>query len=161
MSPYLPALLFVAALQLAPGAAALAALGDCGQPVSTGAGPLASDALFTLRASVLLERCRPPVCDADGNCVVSTSDALRILQKAVGEDVILNCGMQCQATTTSSTSSTSMFGSTTLPPTSSSLPPLESSTTTTTSTTTTSTSATTSTTSAPAAEVAGADTDLT
>jgi len=49
---------------------ALAARGDCGQPTSSGDGPLASDALTILRASVGQETdCdeKPCICDCNGD----------------------------------------------------------------------------------------------
>ena len=117
-------------------AAAVAGQGDCGQPVSTGASPVSTDALFTLRAAVAIVTCLPAVCDADGNCTVSAGDALRILKKAVGEAIELDCGAQCQVTTVSSTSSSSMFGSTSSTTSSTTMPAFVSTTTSTTVTTT-------------------------
>jgi len=114
-----------------------AAQGDCGQPVSQGDLPTASDALLTLRAAVQIATCSLAICDADGNCSISSVDALRILKKAVGEDIELDC--VCQTTSTSATSSSSMFGTTTSTTTSTSMPMLESTTTTTFPVTTTTT----------------------
>jgi len=68
---------------------------DCGQPVSTGATPTASDGLFVLRASVGVVSCSVFLCDVDGSCAVSATDALRVLRKATGQDVALACGLGC------------------------------------------------------------------
>ena len=92
-------------------APAEAATGDCGQPLSNGDAPTASDALFTLRAAIGIATCDLEVCDVDGNCSLSASDALRILGKAVGQPVELLCPLDCTAMTPTTTSSTS----TTLP----------------------------------------------
>jgi len=78
------------AIALAP-AAAQAGEGDCGQPISTGPTPTATDALATLQAAVGLISCDLSLCDVDGNCVVAASDALRVLRVAVGEDLSLLC----------------------------------------------------------------------
>jgi hypothetical protein len=81
----------VAATTIArPAAAQLA----CGQPVSSGATPTASDALFTLRAALGSEECEACVCDVDssgGASPISASDALRVLRRAVGQSVELTC----------------------------------------------------------------------
>jgi hypothetical protein len=78
---------------------AAAAQGDCGQPVSSGAAPTASDCLFILRAAVGSQTCTPEcVCDTSGNSAIAASDALLCLKKAVGQDVALNC--PCITTTT-------------------------------------------------------------
>ncbi|TFH20664.1 MAG: hypothetical protein E4H03_11875 [Myxococcales bacterium] len=135
-------------------AASVAGQGDCGQPVSTGASPVSTDALFALRAAVAIVACAPALCDADGDCTVSASDALRILKKAVGEAIELDCGAQCQVTTSSSSSSSSMFGSTSST-TSSTMMLVFASTTTSTTATTTVTTSTTAPAQAPT-EAAGA-----
>ncbi len=65
---------------------------SCGRPLDTqGARPLASDALFTLRAAVRLETCDVRVCDVAGPPGVFASDALTILAAAVGTPVQMNC----------------------------------------------------------------------
>jgi len=79
-----------ALLVLAPGIA-LAAKGDCGQPSSSGSGPKASDALFTLKTAVGSETCEICVCDVTDDDKVTAADALRILKNAVGQDIPLNC----------------------------------------------------------------------
>ena len=78
-----------------------ATLNDCGQPSNTGMGPTASSALYVLRASVGTLACSPCLCDVDWNGTstpfISATDALRVLQYAVGLPVTLNCppGDQC------------------------------------------------------------------
>jgi len=68
-----------------------AAKGDCGQPVSTGSKPLASDALFILRAGVSVVSCSLNICDVNGNGSIAASDALAALKIAVGQVVQLKC----------------------------------------------------------------------
>ena len=76
------------------GAQGLAADGDCGQPLSNGDKPTASDALFILRAAVGQEQCDPCPCDVSGDGSVSATDALIALQVAVGSDrdLLCDCG---------------------------------------------------------------------
>lgn len=68
-----------------------AAQGDCGQPVSTGGGPTATDALFVLRVAVGLDGCEICVCDVDGSGAITAGDALLALKGSVGEDIVLAC----------------------------------------------------------------------
>jgi hypothetical protein len=84
-------------------ATAIAAHGDCAQPVSTAANPLASDCLFILRVAVSLQACTPQdcVCDPTGDGSTTASDALTCLRKAIGEPIALLC--PCTTTTTSTT----------------------------------------------------------
>jgi hypothetical protein len=70
---------------------AAAALGDCGQPATSGNAPTASDALFVLRAATGSQTCEPCVCDVDDSGGVSASDALRVLRRAVGQTIELLC----------------------------------------------------------------------
>src|SRR5262245_16369631 len=75
--------------------ASLAAQGDCGQPVSAGTKPVATDCLFILNASVGLQTCSPAcICnvnDSPGN--PNATDALICLNVAVNTPgVTLNCG---------------------------------------------------------------------
>jgi len=49
------------------------------------------DALYVLRSAVGLEQCTLLVCDVNGDLRVRASDALRLLQWAVGLPVVLNC----------------------------------------------------------------------
>jgi hypothetical protein len=87
---------------------ALADQGDCGQPFSAGAFPLASDALFTLRAGVELVNCPLAVCDVDGNGSISASDALAVLYVAaqISSPDSLNCPPPAVTTTSSLPSTT-------------------------------------------------------
>lgn len=65
----------------------------CGTPV-TGrehTKPLASDALWALRAAVGTVACDIDVCDVDVDGKIHASDALRILKAAVGLDIALRC----------------------------------------------------------------------
>ncbi len=64
----------------------------CGKPTnSTGADPKTADALFALRAAVGQSNCDLRVCDVDDNRMLVSSDALRILRRAVGQPVTLIC----------------------------------------------------------------------
>jgi uncharacterized delta-60 repeat protein len=63
----------------------------CAQPASSGAEPIASDALAILRTAVTLRKCAPCVCDVTGDGLIFATDALRVLQRAVGNDVALEC----------------------------------------------------------------------
>jgi hypothetical protein len=64
----------------------------CGRPTnSAGATPKASDALFALRTAVNLVSCALVVCDVNDSGMVTASDALFILRKAVGGTVALVC----------------------------------------------------------------------
>lgn len=49
------------------------------------------DALYILRAAVGLEECTLLICDVTGDLKIRASDALRMLQFAVGLPVVLNC----------------------------------------------------------------------
>lgn len=102
----------VAAAGLTTAAPALAAVGDCGQPVSDSVLPKASDALFVLRAAVGSEVCELCICDVDASGDVRASDALRVLKAAVGIEIVLDCGPGCGSTTTTSTTSTTSTSST-------------------------------------------------
>ncbi len=63
----------------------------CGDPDGSGL-PSASDALFVLRVAVGLDSCHPCVCDVDGSGPpVTASDALRLLRRAVGQPVQIDC----------------------------------------------------------------------
>jgi uncharacterized repeat protein (TIGR01451 family) len=71
---------------------AFAAQGDCGQPLSTGAAPTASDCLFILRSAVGSQTCEPIcICDTNGAGGTSATDALLCLKAAVAEPVTLSC----------------------------------------------------------------------
>lgn len=69
----------------------MAAQGDCGQPVSTGSAPKASDALYVLRAAVGGVSCTLGVCDVNGSKSITAADALVTLKVAVGQNVALKC----------------------------------------------------------------------
>jgi hypothetical protein len=64
---------------------------DCGQPSSTGDSPVATDALFVLRAAVGLASCDVCLCDPDDSGLVVASDALTVLKFAIGQPVALAC----------------------------------------------------------------------
>jgi cysteine-rich repeat protein len=63
---------------------------DCGDPDDDGDRDIV-DALYVLRAAVGLEQCTLLVCDVTGDLRVRASDALRLLQYAVGLPVVLSC----------------------------------------------------------------------
>ena len=75
--------------------------GTCGDPISfaastaarafLGAAVTASDALATLQAAVGLLTCQLCVCDVNGSGSLSATDALTILQYAVGQPLTLDC----------------------------------------------------------------------
>jgi len=111
----------VLALLALTGSAAIAANGDCAQPVSSGSGPNASDCSFVLKASVGSMACDECVCDVNGSSSLTTTDALQCLRRAVGQIVPLNCPPCAEVTTTTvysgpSTTSTSTTSTTTTIP---------------------------------------------
>lgn len=114
----MPAALAGSLLAAAP---AWAAQGDCGQPLSTGTKPGASDCAYILKASVKLVECELCVCDVNKSLNVSSSDALQCLRKAVNLPVTLVCPL-CEGVTTTtvrsdvSTTSTSTTSTTTTLP---------------------------------------------
>lgn len=63
----------------------------CGVPSSRGAEPVASDALFALRAAVGSVSCPLCECDVDAGGSITATDALTILQGSVGLGVSLDC----------------------------------------------------------------------
>jgi len=89
-----------------------AGLGDCGQPSSEGPRPTASDALTILKAAVSLVDCELTVCDVDSSGTITPTDALRVLNAAVGQDIVLDCPADTTTTTTVSTTTTSSTSST-------------------------------------------------
>jgi hypothetical protein len=103
-------------LVLAGAGSSSAAQSDCGQPISTGAGPTATDSLYTLRTAIGLSTCDLEVCDVDSSCSVTATDALRVLGVSIGQGVALDCSGSCFSTTTlgSTTTSTVSTTSTTL-----------------------------------------------
>ena len=115
----MPALTFAAslfALALVPGVPALAAQGDCSQPVSSGTTPNTSDCSFVLRAAVGTKTCALCVCDVNSSSSLTTVDALICLKKAVGQSVTIDCVPCGPTTTTPSTTSTSTTSTTTTIP---------------------------------------------
>lgn len=82
----------LAFLALALPVVAAAEQGDCGQPLSAGPAPTATDCLFILRSAVGVQTCDPVcLCDTNGAGGVSATDALVCLNVAVGKPVQLNC----------------------------------------------------------------------
>jgi len=82
----------------------IAAVGDCGQPVTNGSNPTATDCLYILKTAVGAQTCNPPcICDVNAAGGVTATDALTCLKKAVGQDVTLDCGAGCTAPTTTTT----------------------------------------------------------
>ena len=89
------AIALVAFVAAAP-ATSSAANGDCGQPLSDGEGPTATDALNTLQTAVQIADCNnfdPCICDVDGGGSVNATDALTLLQIATQIQTVdaLNC----------------------------------------------------------------------
>ncbi|MFN2378496.1 MAG: hypothetical protein ABR538_18345 [Candidatus Binatia bacterium] len=72
-----------------------AALRDCGQPLSDGDGPVASDCLHVLRAAVGTVGCEDCICDLNASASQTASDALLCLRSAVGQEVELACLTCC------------------------------------------------------------------
>ena len=69
-----------------------AATGDCGQPVTNGTAPGASDCLGILQHAVGVEICSHNcLCDVDGSGAVVATDADICLQRVVRLDVELVC----------------------------------------------------------------------
>lgn len=65
--------------------------GNCGDPAPAFGAVTASDASFILRAAVGLITCDVCVCDLNSSLTITSTDALRVLQYAVGIDVALGC----------------------------------------------------------------------
>ncbi len=63
---------------------------DCGDTDDDGDKDIV-DALYVLRAAVGITECTLLVCDVTGDLKIRVSDALRLLQFAVGLPVVLNC----------------------------------------------------------------------
>lgn len=64
----------------------------CGVPTSvTSDTPRTSDALFVLKAAVSASNCALAVCDVNASGTVTSSDALLVLRKAVGQEMELSC----------------------------------------------------------------------
>ena len=93
---------FVFVLTLSAAGSTFAANGDCGQPVSNGSAPVASDCLFILNAAAQLQTCDPVcICNTNGIGLITATDALLCLNVAVGAPISLNC--DCATTTTTTT----------------------------------------------------------
>jgi len=92
---------FLGVIWLLPGIA-WAGHGDCGQPVTSGSAPSASDCLYILQTAVAIQTCSPTpcICDTASPTGVTATDSLQCMRKAVGQNVQLNC--PCAITTTSS-----------------------------------------------------------
>jgi pathogenesis-related protein 1 len=102
---------------LSPGAHSSARAEGCGQPLSSGAAPTATDCLYLLRAAVGATACAMPCeCAPKGTLPTSATDALLCLNAATGQPASLQC--PCEATnsttTSSSTTTTDSTSTTTL-----------------------------------------------
>lgn len=95
----------VLAVALATASSAPAAQYDCGQPVSTGLNPTASDSLYTLRTAIGISTCDLAVCDVDASCSVTATDALRVLSASIGQGIQLSCEGGCFSTTSTTLAS--------------------------------------------------------
>jgi len=72
--------------------ASFSAQGDCSQPVSNGAVPVATDCLFLLNVAVGLQTCSPEcICAPSGTLPAKASDALLCLNASVGGSATLDC----------------------------------------------------------------------
>ena len=81
---------------------ASAGLLDCGQPSSSGDAPTTTDARTILRTAVgTPSTCsvKPCICDVSGDGLTNTSDALRTLKFAVGQEVELVCDCSTEPAT--------------------------------------------------------------
>lgn len=68
----------------------------CGQPVTDGDKPTVTDCLYILKAGVGSTTCTPEcLCDVNASDAITAGDALLCLRKAVGQDVVLDCGADC------------------------------------------------------------------
>ncbi len=67
----------------------------CGSPLSgTTGSPAAADALYILREAVgVTSYCYPCECDTDANGSVGATDAFRVLKRAVGGVIVLDCAV--------------------------------------------------------------------
>ena len=117
---------------LAVPSVSLAAKGDCGQPASSGDGPVATDCLFILRAAVGSSTCDPDcICDLNGSGPPpNATDALTCLNASVGTPGLLNCDCPTTSTTLPGTTTTSTTSTTTEPPTTTTTTPVSTTTTT-------------------------------
>ena len=91
----------------------VAAQCDCGQPITSGGSPTATDCLAILRIAVGLSSCSPcpaEACAPGGSLPTTATDALACLRAATGTAGHLNCPNQV-TTTSSTTTTTSPVGS--------------------------------------------------
>lgn len=117
--------LFVAAIAVVCAAASpvSADQGDCAQPVSTGAAPVASDCLFILNVAVGADECAPEcACAPKGTLPTMASDALVCLSVAVGGSAPLACPCTAETTTTTAAPTTTTSTTTTVTVTTTTLP---------------------------------------
>ena len=99
--------LFVTISSFAP-APATAAQGDCSQPVSNGARPVATDCLFILNAAVQLATCTPTcTCAPKGSLPITATDALVCLRGVVDLTLDFDCPCSSGSLTTTTTDTTS------------------------------------------------------
>ncbi len=92
-------------------------LGDCSQPVTNNAGPVATDCLRILQVGVGSATCVPEcICEPKGTAPPTATDALICLQKAVGQSIALACPCSISTTTTMTpTTTTSSSTTSTMP----------------------------------------------
>ena len=64
-------------------------------PPAAGTPPTALHALTAIRAATGASRCKPCTCDVDSSGTITPTDALRILQRAVGLNISLACPATC------------------------------------------------------------------
>ncbi|RMD83540.1 MAG: hypothetical protein D6815_06305, partial [Candidatus Dadabacteria bacterium] len=70
----------------------------CGQPVSNGLAPVATDAFYILQSAVGAKGCRLEHCDVNSDCKITAADSLGALRAAVGDGDDLGCSAVCPAT---------------------------------------------------------------
>jgi hypothetical protein len=95
----------------------------CGVPTTQAEEPTVTDSLFVMRAAVALEICDLCECDVNGDRIISVSDALTVMRRAVGLSAELECfvpvdvaleGMASTTTTSLTITSTTLTTSTTV-----------------------------------------------
>jgi hypothetical protein len=85
-----------------------AAVGECSQPVTNGAVPVATDCLFILNVALELETCVPRcICAPKGFLPTVAADALACLLRVIRDTVVHDCPCSGDTTSTTVTSSTS------------------------------------------------------
>jgi mono/diheme cytochrome c family protein len=90
-------LMFNTFVLVAFAATAYAGHGDCGQPMTEGPHPTATDALYTLRSAVGSKPCEKAVCDVDGDCRINALDALLTLHSSTLNATPSDCRESCEA----------------------------------------------------------------